>query len=76
MKAFELPPMRSGDWLAVTLEALESAGVTVWSVTVRGRSGSPCRRWFGDQAHALAFALDQSETRRLPFFDMREPEAG
>lgn len=76
MKAFDLPPMRSGDWLAVMLEALESAGVIVWSVTVRGRDGSPVRRWFGDQAQALAYALDQSETRRLPFFDLRDPEAG
>jgi hypothetical protein len=72
MKAFELPPMRSSDWLAVTLEVLESAGVTVWSVTTKGRSGSPRRRWFGDEAHALAYALDQSETRHLPFFDRRD----
>ena len=75
MRPFDLPPKRSGDWPAVYLEAFEQAGVCVWSVTVKGRSGSPCRRWFGDQAHALAFALDQSDTRRLPFFDLREGEA-
>jgi hypothetical protein len=75
VKLITLPNI-PGAWLGVRLEAQSVAGTTMWSVTIRGRSGSPCRRWFGDQAHALAFALDQSETRRLPFFDLRDPEAG
>lgn len=75
MKSYTIPPVRSGDWLAVTLEAYEDAGVTVWSVTTKGRTGSPRRRWFGEEAHAFAYALDQSETRRLPLIDLREVEA-
>lgn len=75
MKAFDLPPVRNGDWLAVTLEPYESAGVTVWSVTIKGRSGSPRRRWFGIEAHALAYALDQADSRHLPLFDLRDHEA-
>ncbi|MBB3862219.1 hypothetical protein GGQ88_003517 [Novosphingobium hassiacum] len=72
MKHFTLPPLRSADWLAVILEAYQDAGVTVWSVTTKGRSGSPRRRWFGEEAHAFAYALDQSETRRLALIDMRD----
>lgn len=72
MKAFNPPPVRSGKWLGATLECHELAGILVWSVTVKGRSGPARRRWYAEEAHAFAYALDQSESRQLPFFDMRE----
>ena len=72
MKAFTFPPMRPGDWRGALLEKHEITGLSVWSVSVRGRDGSSRRRWYWQEAHAFAFALDQSETRRLPFFDLRD----
>ena len=73
MKAFELPPLPPGDWLASILQVHEIAGRPMWSVTIRSRGGkAPEREWFPSADLAYSFGLAQADSRALPFFDLAD----
>lgn len=71
-----LPAPRDGAWLGVMIERHDVATFSMLSVTIRSRAGQPIeRRWFTYDAAALAWALDQADSRHLPLFDLRDNEA-
>lgn len=75
MKLITLPYI-PGAWLGVRLEAQSVAGSAMWSVTIRGRGEAYVERtWHTDEALALAYACNQADSRHLPLFDLRDPEA-
>lgn len=69
----ELPALRAGSWIGVTIETTELAGSAVAVVTIRASGKAIKRRWFPDENSALAHAAEQSERLELPLFDLREP---
>lgn len=70
-----IPQLRAtGDIVAVCIETAELAGTTVWVVTVRAGVGRPpYRRWYPDDAQAIAHAGEQADRHALPLIDLREP---
>jgi len=71
-----LPAPRDGAWLGVMIEPHAVAGAAMIAVTIRPRAGQPIeRKWFTYDAAALAWALDQADSRHLPLFDLRDNEA-
>lgn len=75
MQLIELPLLRAGDAVAVQLERTDCANTTFWVVTVRANGCSqPRRRWYAEEAAALAYAAEQADQHGLLLFDLREPE--
>jgi hypothetical protein len=71
-RLIEVPTLRTGDWLGVTLEAAELASTMLWVVTIRGGGRPTWRRWYHEEPAALAFAAEQSDANGLPLFDLRD----
>jgi hypothetical protein len=57
------------------LETHDVRACAMTGVTIRPRAGQPIeRRWFSYETVALAWALDQADSRHLPLFDLRTSE--
>lgn len=75
MRAVELPILRAGQCVAVTIERAELAGQPIWVVTMRESVGRPPqRRWHPDESAALAYAAEQADRHGLMLFDLRTAE--
>ncbi|MDE2597010.1 MAG: hypothetical protein KGL44_09045 [Sphingomonadales bacterium] len=73
MREIELPQLRATGVVAVTLEAAVIAGSPVWIATTRERINSAARRrWFPDEALALAHAAQEADRFGLALLDLRE----
>lgn len=77
MAEVTLPALREGCWLAIIIENQPVAGREFWAVTIRAKAGQRAkRRWFSDEAEAVAHAATAADEHGLPFFDLREPGTG
>ena len=73
MNTIEIPQLRAADVLAVQIEQAELAGRFVWVVTLRASvSGPPQRRWFPDEALALAYAAQEADRLGQLLIDLRD----
>lgn len=75
MTAVDLPPMRSGNWRGIYVEAAELAGHHIWAVTVRTHGLAAGRRWFPNETAAYAYGASEADRLDLPLFDFRDPGA-
>jgi hypothetical protein len=73
MRKIEIPTLRATDIIAVTLEHAELANCPVWIVTTReGLRRPPARRWYPEEAQALAHAAEQADRHGLLLIDLRD----
>lgn len=73
----EVPSLRSafGNWRGVAIETAELAGSMLAAVTTRCQITTR-RRWFGSEADALAYAVEQADAHNLPLLDLRDADHG
>lgn len=74
MRVLDLPALRAaGDVVAATIESADLDGSTVSVVTVRESRGHPAlRRWYADEAAALAYAAEMADRHGLLLIDLRD----
>lgn len=74
MRTIEIPALRGGVGIGITLEKTEIASRPAWVVSTRESVlRGPRRRWYPDEAAATAFAAQEAQRFALLLFDLREP---
>lgn len=70
-----IPALLHCDGPSVALQAAEVAGSLLWAVTTRDRGGQRRDRWFGEEAAALAYAVEVADGLGLLLLDLRDGAA-
>lgn len=70
-----IPALRVADGPSVAIQPADVEGSRLHAVTIRDLNGRRRDRWFGDQAAALAHAVEQADTLGLLLLDLTHDEA-
>lgn len=68
-----IPPLLNCGGPSVALQQAEVANSVLWAVTTRDRGGHRRDKWFGEEAQALAYAVQVADGLGLLLLDLRDP---
>lgn len=70
-----IPALSIADDPSVSIQSAPVSGSTLWAVTIRDHDGQRVDRWFGEEAQALAHAVEQAGGLGLLLLDLRDGAA-